>query len=344
MSPIPPLLQLAVIWIIAANGSPSTTVKGTDVFPTIEDIFNKWCLKKATSIIKDPHHPGHSLFTLLPSRGNQSSSIRNVTCLFYNENHVNCTWDIDETASPDTQYCLSYGLNEPKISTPCGKIEPGKVACFIHNFKEHFYDSIIFCVMDSCQQPKTIHCTPIVPVECYKTSPPVNVTVSGSEVVWKPPIGEHHSRIFEYQIQVTDLHTKVAKVEDLDQEKWDIKDLSKSYAVQVRAKINHFLEVKQEDFIWSDWTRSVFTEPEQTNHMILKIFIVTAIITILMVLLLMFICRRYKLLEHLSQPIPDPKQKFNGLFENYNGEFQWINANHPETKDPKECDAVIVED
>ncbi|XP_072881842.1 uncharacterized protein [Hemitrygon akajei] len=36
--------------------------------PTIKDTFKRQCLKKAASIIKDPHHPGYVHFSLLPSR------------------------------------------------------------------------------------------------------------------------------------------------------------------------------------------------------------------------------------------------------------------------------------
>ncbi|KAF7657317.1 hypothetical protein LDENG_00028710, partial [Lucifuga dentata] len=34
---------------------------------SLEDLYSSSCLKKAQSIIKDPFHPGHSLFELLPS-------------------------------------------------------------------------------------------------------------------------------------------------------------------------------------------------------------------------------------------------------------------------------------
>ena len=35
--------------------------------PTLEELHSSRCLKKAQNIIKDTHHPGHSLFELLPS-------------------------------------------------------------------------------------------------------------------------------------------------------------------------------------------------------------------------------------------------------------------------------------
>ena len=35
--------------------------------PSLEELYNTRCLRKAQKIIKDPSHPGHSLFELLPS-------------------------------------------------------------------------------------------------------------------------------------------------------------------------------------------------------------------------------------------------------------------------------------
>ena len=35
--------------------------------PSLEDIYNMRCLRRAHSILRDPSHPGHHLFELLPS-------------------------------------------------------------------------------------------------------------------------------------------------------------------------------------------------------------------------------------------------------------------------------------
>ena len=35
--------------------------------PSIQDIYYSWCVGKAHRIIKDPYHPNHGLFQLLPS-------------------------------------------------------------------------------------------------------------------------------------------------------------------------------------------------------------------------------------------------------------------------------------
>lgn len=299
-----PFLQVGMIWIITFNGFSSTTPEGM---------------------------------------GEQSSSIHNLTCLFYDKNRMNCSWNIYEASTPDTEYRLSYELFKEWFYAPCGTMEPGKVTCLVRDFDQNGYNEIRVCAMESQHHLPMTHCINVLPVLFYKASPPVNVMVKGSKVVWSPPTGEHLSCHFKYQIQITDVDTKGSMMEDLNMPKWDIDDQSKSFSVQVRARIDHFLP-SPGDLMWSDWTDAVITE-KQTDDVMMKSLIVTTIVIIVMVLLLIFLRLNCNLLEHLCQPIPDPKQKFSGLFENYNGEFQqWINANHLETEDPKECATVIVED
>ncbi|KAK3516230.1 hypothetical protein QTP70_006379 [Hemibagrus guttatus] len=47
-------------------------------FPSITDIYATHCIRKANSIVDDPTHPSHTLFTLLPS-GKRYRSIRALT-------------------------------------------------------------------------------------------------------------------------------------------------------------------------------------------------------------------------------------------------------------------------
>jgi hypothetical protein len=34
--------------------------------PAIQDLYNRWCQRKALKMVKDPSHPSHRLFSLLP--------------------------------------------------------------------------------------------------------------------------------------------------------------------------------------------------------------------------------------------------------------------------------------
>ena len=51
--------------------------------PSIMDIYTTRCIRKATSIVNDPIHPSHRLFSLLPS-GRRYRSIRAITARLCN--------------------------------------------------------------------------------------------------------------------------------------------------------------------------------------------------------------------------------------------------------------------
>ncbi|KAK6306453.1 hypothetical protein J4Q44_G00233780 [Coregonus suidteri] len=50
--------------------------------PAIQDLYTRWCQRKAQKIVKDSSHPGHRLFSLLPqSKQYQSSKSRSKRLL-----------------------------------------------------------------------------------------------------------------------------------------------------------------------------------------------------------------------------------------------------------------------
>ncbi len=59
-----------------ANYPPHCWVGGE--LPSLQDIYIRWCIRKARRIIKDLSHPSHSLLSLLPS-GRRLRSIRSRT-------------------------------------------------------------------------------------------------------------------------------------------------------------------------------------------------------------------------------------------------------------------------
>ncbi|KAK3521061.1 hypothetical protein QTP86_017277 [Hemibagrus guttatus] len=66
--------------------------------PSIMDIYSTRCIRKANSIVDDPTHPSHTLFTLLPS-GKRYRSIRAHTSRLMN------------SFFPQTIRCLNRELN-----------------------------------------------------------------------------------------------------------------------------------------------------------------------------------------------------------------------------------------
>ncbi|XP_048389103.1 interleukin-13 receptor subunit alpha-1-like isoform X2 [Stegostoma tigrinum] len=279
--------------------------------------------------------------TSLAHMSNGISSIHNLPCIFHDYRQMTCTWDISKQARADAQYRLSYGISGEQIDE-YGTIfcENGwrNVTCHVQDVGFVLFNEVQICITELGQNFTKPYCIEFTPVMYYKVSPPVNIVVKENEVIWDEPEGKHPSSEFYYQIQITDQSTHITKIENVTFKKWNIENRKKSYSVKVRARINNHLEFS----IWSDWTEAVIVEAEPKDYQML-IMIVLVIAFIVLVLLVTFTCK--KSLDKLCQPIPDPKRKFKGLFDNNNGNFQeWIDAKHLVTKIPEECITVAVED
>ncbi|XP_078078648.1 interleukin-13 receptor subunit alpha-1-like [Mustelus asterias] len=267
-------------------------------------------------------------------KDNHTPAIANLSCFFHNTSQMNCTWDIDGQAEPDAQYTLSYSNERNHREIGCSSH-----SCHVQNFELFIFRNVKICLTQSSQNPAKRQCIVILPVTYYKSNPPVKVKVNDTEVEWEPPEGHHPSPDFYYQVEITDRSNNVKMTEGMKLTKWTIENCKKRYSVKVRAKVlNHIT-----DSLWSDWSQAVNIEPKKDFTLLL---VIVPIITFgALLLLMMFICTRYKLLENLCQPIPDPEKKFKGLFDNYHGNFEeWIRVKPFVTNLPEKYIAVTVED
>ncbi len=99
--------------------------------PSILDIFLARCSSKTNSIVKDPTHPSHSLFQLLPSgrwfRSIRAHSARLLNSFFpqavraLNSNHPAPLWNPIQTP-----YLLKHWPSHPPLQTPPNLTTPKK--------------------------------------------------------------------------------------------------------------------------------------------------------------------------------------------------------------------------
>ncbi|KAL8180773.1 UNVERIFIED_CONTAM: hypothetical protein K2H54_033524, partial [Gekko kuhli] len=54
--------------------------------------------------------------------GAAGTGARNVTCIWWNRNYMNCSWQAGENASPDTAYRVSYWHDPMKKAKPCTNV------------------------------------------------------------------------------------------------------------------------------------------------------------------------------------------------------------------------------
>ncbi|XP_067889312.1 interleukin-5 receptor subunit alpha-like [Heterodontus francisci] len=274
------------------------------------------------------------------------ASVDNLSCIFYGNTYMNCSWDINEKIPQDAQYFLSYRQEYEDYINNCTNYqldEQRNVACSGHKYEMNLLSNINICVSELSNKTKLPYCRNIIPGHFYILYAPVNVTINKitDEVKWKLPEMDYKPICYTYQINITDWSDHFQKVADVNSTKYVIsRDQKKRYSVQVRATVNYNC---LQSFYWSDWSKPLHIEPDSMDFSLSTIVAVVTVIFIAIVLVLVFLCTKFKLLSKVSQPIPDPKEKFKGLFEDCDGDFQkWINKNPLLMTRTEECIPVTV--
>ncbi|XP_072333402.1 interleukin-5 receptor subunit alpha-like isoform X1 [Scyliorhinus torazame] len=281
-----------------------------------------------------------------PSR-DSFAPVDNLTCIF-DDNYMNCTWNITENAPQDAEHFLSYRMenaNDINNCTNYQRDEQGNVACRGHKYEKNLVSKLNICVSESSNRTKLPYCRNIIPAFYYKLDTPINITINKdtNEVEWKLPKMHYSDSCYTYEINLTDWSDPTPKVKNVSSTKYVIsRDHEKRYSVQVRGTVNRDCH---ESLFWSEWSKPFHIEPDAKVFDLLTILAAVGVFFVGTVLVLIFFCTRFKLWSKVCQPIPDPKDKFNGLFEDYDGDFQkWINKNPILMTKTEECIPVIVKE
>ncbi|XP_075772064.1 interleukin-5 receptor subunit alpha-like isoform X3 [Pelodiscus sinensis] len=152
-----------------------------------------------------------------------------------------------------------------------------------------------------------------------KLNPPINVSLSledrSIKINWKPPptIGSAEKNCFTYQVKITDL-----KPVDVSEEEYvhPVRDPEKQYIVQVRVKKIKCISNK----IWSEWSEPIIINNNYKNNKMntwQMLILVLFLSTIFTGGLLKFLCRRYKCIDTVVMPIPQPSERIRTWLELY---------------------------
>ncbi|XP_078078640.1 interleukin-5 receptor subunit alpha-like isoform X2 [Mustelus asterias] len=285
--------------------------------------------------------------TFQPSR-DLFASVDNLTCIFYDNHSMNCTWNITENAPQDTEYLLSYRTENTDNVHSCTNNQQDEwrnTACRGLKYNRNLIPRVNICVSESSNKTKYPYCRNIVPAAYYKVDTPINVTVNKStdEVNFELPKMHYQASCYVYQINITNWSDHVHKVINVNSTKYVIsRDHKKRYSVQVRATTS---SICYRSFLWSEWSKSFTFEPDAKDFALSTIIAALVVIFVVTVLMPIFICTRFQLWSKVCQPIPDPKEKFKGLFEDYDGDFQkWINKTPILITKTEECIPVTVKE
>ncbi|XP_078078604.1 interleukin-13 receptor subunit alpha-2-like [Mustelus asterias] len=275
-----------------------------------------------------------------PPSGDLKTMVSNFLCIVYNHSSMNCTWRAGSKAPTDTQYVMHYSQGSIKRCVP--HLTDANEGCHADHIEKN---CILICVNGSSDSTAIRPYYTELDPQLYEIyNPPVNLEVSPNLTVkWDMPPGYNIGiDCFAFELEVTDLDEGSTKLLSIRGEtEYVLVNLNptKRHSVKVRMKLQYCKETR----FWSEWSNEDFIERSNLSREYL-VLLILPIVTMMIVLLLLFTFTRYKVLEIVFKPIPDPQKKFKALFDEYNGNFQnWINYQIPNSK-VDECYPVTIEE
>uniref|UniRef100_A0A8C4VSQ5 Interleukin 13 receptor subunit alpha 2 n=1 Tax=Gopherus evgoodei TaxID=1825980 RepID=A0A8C4VSQ5_9SAUR len=152
----------------------------------------------------------HTTFQL-PSQG--KAQIRDFHCVYYNWEHLTCTWQLGQLAPPGARYELYYwyeGLDHAVQCSDYIQTHGRNTGCNLQNLRQAEYIDFNVCVNGSSESTQlrpsyfTFRLQNLV-----KPSPPEKLSVSISayeeiHVAWSPPAGGTPPHCLDYEVQLTE--------------------------------------------------------------------------------------------------------------------------------------------
>ncbi|KAG6928633.1 colony stimulating factor 2 receptor alpha subunit [Chelydra serpentina] len=284
-------------------------------------------------------------------QGKNGTSVENFSCVIYNISFMNCTWKAGRNASKDTQYFLFFQYSKEEDEQECPhyiRDALGRhIACSFQDVKD-IEKRVYFLVNGSSNESKIqFYDEYIYLYEIEKFTPPLNITVNCSEdqmkciVQWKPPqtsrLEGNIDHCFEYQIDIRNKKTNANSKEGSNElstvtrtsyifENYNVKQI---YTLQIRAK-GDSCPISEN---WGEWSEPIeFGNPDDAVLITKIVLLLIALGTILVALLIFFLCKRYCSLKKIFSPVPQPKNKFDELFQlsDKNIQREWMDL--PPTK------------
>ncbi|TFK07487.1 peroxisomal membrane protein 11B [Platysternon megacephalum] len=316
-------------------------------------VYNKTCMfninnakpihKGALFRVKAMYnHTSYSAEGRFIPQGMNGTSVENFSCVIYNISFMNCTWEAGRNAPEDTQYFLFLQYSKEEDEQECPhyiRDALGRhIACSFQDVKD-ISNTVYFLVNGSSNESEIQFYDEYIELyKIEKLTPPLNITVNCSEdraeciVRWKRPQLSHvegtADQCFEYQIDIQNKKTNVGQTSYTFQNY----NVEKKYTLQIRAKGDTCL-ISQN---WGEWSEPIeFGKDGNPDDAVLTyktVLLLIALGTILVALVIFFLCKRYCSLKKLFSPIPQPKNKFDELFQisDKNIQKEWMDL--PPTK------------
>ncbi|XP_053895901.1 interleukin-13 receptor subunit alpha-2 [Malaclemys terrapin pileata] len=239
----------------------------------------------------------HATFQV-PLQGDLESQIRDFHCVYYNWEHLTCTWQRGRLAPPGACYELYYwyeGLDHAVQCSDYIQTHGRNTGCKLQNLRQAEYIDFNVCVNGSSESTQlrpsyfTFHLQNLV-----KPSPPEKLSVSISacedvHVEWSPPAGGAPPHCLDYEVQLTehdgdaDAPWTAASTQVETAFTFSQANRSRVSCVRVRGKTNMFCADKG---FWSEWTRECFYVSRKDEK---QLFILIAVVLSFLTVIIIFI-------------------------------------------------------
>ncbi|XP_038632200.1 interleukin-13 receptor subunit alpha-2-like [Scyliorhinus canicula] len=235
-----------------------------------------------------------------PMEGHVDSKVRDLQCIVYNLEYMDCRWQNGMSAPNATSYRLYYWHEELDETTECNhyiRNQESIVGChFLSDDLIEFSDFNICINGSSTMGPVRPAYYTLQLQDLVKVAAPdqINLTSSTTDTIyvhWEPPASKIKPHCLEYEVQFrgksSDWQSKVIP-EPVTSTTLNV-IAKEMYCVRVRAAVNMFCA---DESIWSDWgSIQCLTEPSQGGEDVIKRnFFAELIVLMALVLFTLALC------------------------------------------------------
>ncbi|XP_078219656.1 interleukin-3 receptor subunit alpha isoform X1 [Callithrix jacchus] len=311
-------------WDVDGNVTGIQCVKGADY--EIEAMNNRYCQFAAISLCEVTNYtvvvasPPFSASILFPEDGgNSQAAAQNLTCWVHEVDLMSCSWAVGPEAPGDTQYHLSVNHPESQEQHPCVHYNTNErgthIGCVFSDVSAISSGSpTAFILVRGSSEAFRVPCVDqhVVFSEIEILTPP-NLTAkcnkTHSFMDWE--MRSHFNPNFHYELQIQKSKQPVITEQVKGMTSFQLLNPG-TYTVKIRAQEIY-------DQFWTAWSspqRFECDQEEGPHTRAWRTSLLIALGTLLALICVVLLCKRYLVMERLFPRIPHMKDPMGDGFRN----------------------------
>ncbi|KAK1167696.1 interleukin-5 receptor subunit alpha-like [Acipenser oxyrinchus oxyrinchus] len=266
------------------------------------------------------------------SKGITEQALQNVSCILYNFDHINCTWETAKEVPDDAHYSVYFW--QKNTDFPCHQFirnDQRKITGCHSKKGTAFLDKSVHILInvsgaDFYSAPRFR----FNPYKIEKLNPPENITIEkkthGLNIVWDQPYSliTNNKLCFIYEVNLNE-NERFFETLKINYSECSITtfDTTKSYSLQIRAKR---ASACRKNLFWSDWSK-IITINDKSPDPTVPLVVIAVVLSALFLILLKW--KGPKVLLKLFPPIPSPTNKIKQWLEKEDIIQPYTSKEHP---------------